>query len=320
MDRATEAFRPSAAMDRYRGADVDREKEKLLIRYRPRYRVHGKFAPHSLCFDHAGTVYTLRRSVSEGGIGMKRDIYMELTKKIRLQRRLHRCYELRTRYSATLIRVVNIVLPAEVIFLVLSKLTSLSRFVTWLTPLAMQIAIGAAASVLFIANLLTEVFESDRRPLLHRAAIDRLTELLDEITAHDWQSKSKRAREESYDHFNKRFLQIATSSPTFTDRQFHRAVVYSLRTKATNMARKEAPFAPFWTVRRIAKRKVAEVVSDRQDPLFEVSKRSCNDRGLQERFSGEETDSYSKEEGKKELPAGGQGASRVGDWTAPPTG
>lgn len=213
---------------------------------------------------------------------MNDETYASLTKKIRLQRRLHRCYELRTRFTAKTIRIVNIILPAEVMFLVLSKITSLQRYVMWLTSIDVQIAIGAAASILFVVNIVTEVLESDRLHLEHRKAIDRLTELLEEIANLDWSTKSKKAQNEAYDHFNKRFFQIATTSPTFTDKQFQRGMVYVLRSKALKMARKEAPFAPFWQVRKIAKEKVYEVIDDRDDPLFDISPPPSSKRSNQQ--------------------------------------
>lgn len=83
-------------------------------------------------------------------------------------------------------------------------------------------------------------------------------------------AKSARMRSETFENFNKRYLQITVTSLTFTDKQFERGMVYLLRSKATKSARKEQPFAPFWQIRKFAKEKVGEILSDETDPLYDV--------------------------------------------------
>ncbi|WP_455381459.1 hypothetical protein [Salinispira pacifica] len=197
-------------------------------------------------------------------------IYVDLVKKIRLQRGLHRYYELRTRYVATVIRVINIVLPAHIVFLVFSDITSLSSVIRWLTPAVIKFTIGGAGFVLFITSLVTEVFKGDRRHLDHRRAIERYSELLQEIELSDFGGRSAKMRGELFESYHKRYLQITVTSPTFTDKQFEVAMTYLIRSKALKLARKENPFASPWQARRIAKRKVPEVLSDESDPLYEL--------------------------------------------------
>jgi len=43
---------------------------------------------------------------------------------------------------------------------------------------------------------------------------------------------------------------------------------YLLRSKAIKMARKEQPFASPWKIRRLAKRKVNDILQDPTDPLY----------------------------------------------------
>lgn len=188
-------------------------------------------------------------------------------------------YELQTRYVSTVIRIVNIVLPAHIIFLALSDIASLGKYVAWLTPMNVELTIGISGFALFVVNILTEVFKGDLRHLEHRKAIERYTELLQEIIMSESPSaegtsvkpaKSARMRSETFENFNKRYLQITVTSLTFTDKQFERGMVYLLRSKATKSARKEQPFAPFWQIRKFAKEKVGEILSDETDPLYDV--------------------------------------------------
>ncbi len=197
-------------------------------------------------------------------------IYVDLVKKIRLQRGLHRYYELRTRYVATTIRIINIVLPAHIVFLVFSDLTSLTHLVRWLTPAVVEITIGGAGFVLFITSLVTEVFKGDKRHLDHRRAIERYNELLQEIELSDFSGRSAKMRSELFESYHKRYLQITVTSPTFTDKQFETAMTYLIRSKALKLARKENPFASPWHARKIARTKVPEVLSDETDPLYEL--------------------------------------------------
>ncbi|HUX11685.1 MAG TPA: hypothetical protein VMW87_01580 [Spirochaetia bacterium] len=197
-------------------------------------------------------------------------IYLDLVNKIRLQRGLHRYYELRTRYVATAIRVVSIVLPAHIVFLVFSDLTSLTSHVKWLTRGVIEITIGAAGFILFVTSLVTEVFKGDRRHLDHRRAIERYSELLQEIELLDFSGRSAKMRAELFDSFHKRYLQITVTSPTFTDKQFESAMTYLVRSKALKLARKENPFASNRQVRKIARSKVPEVLADESDPLYRL--------------------------------------------------
>lgn len=194
-------------------------------------------------------------------------IYRGLVRKIRVQRGLHRYYELRTRFSATLIRVINIVLPAHIVFLVFSDLTTLKQYIRWLTPIVVELLIGGAGFVLFVTSILTEVFKGSQRHLDHRRAIERCTELLQEIELCDLQSMSAKMRGEAFENFHKRYLQITVTSPTFTDKQFERATSYLLRSKALKLARRENPFAHCWQIRRIARSKVKDILEDEEFEL-----------------------------------------------------
>ena len=198
-------------------------------------------------------------------------IYRDLVRRIRVQRGLHRYYELRTRFSATLIRVINIVLPAHIVFFVFSDITTFSRYVPWLTPFVVEIFIGVAGFILFITSILTEVFKGDRRHLDHRRAIERCAELLQEIKLCDLQAMSGKMRGEAFENFHKRYLQITVTSPTFTDKQFERASAYLLRQKALKLARRENPFAHPWRIRKIALSKVKEVLEDEEFELNRLS-------------------------------------------------
>ena len=214
---------------------------------------------------------------------MNDEMWNELIKKIRLQRGLHRCYELQTRYVSTVIRIVNIVLPAHIIFLAFSDIASLSKYISWLTPMNVELTIGVSGFALFVVNILTEVYKGDLKHVEHRKAIERYSELLQEINISDSPQghvgKSARMRSETFENFNKRYLQITVTSPTFTDKQFERGMVYLLKSKAIKSARKEQPFARFWQVRKIAKGKVAEIIDDETDPLYGVPFTRKNLRG-----------------------------------------
>jgi len=196
------------------------------------------------------------------------NIYQDIVRKIRLQRGIHRYFELRTRFTATLVKVINIVLPAHIVFLVFSDLTSLTGYVAWLTPMRVELLIGGAGFILFVTSVLTEVFKGDQRHTEHRRAIERYTELLQEVELMDFRGKSAKMRGESFQNLHKRYLQTTVTSPTFTDKQFDRAMGYLLRSKAIKMARKEQPFASPWKIRRLAKRKVNDILQDPTDPLY----------------------------------------------------
>ena len=214
---------------------------------------------------------------------MNDEMWNELIKKIRLQRGLHRCYELQTRYISTVIRIVNIALPAHIIFLAFSDLASLNRYISWLTPVNVELTIGVSGFALFVVNVLTEVYKGDLKHVEHRKAIERYTELLQEITIsgapQGGSGKSAKMRSETFENFNKRYLQITVTSPTFTDKQFEKGMVYLLKSKATKSARKENPFAPFWQIRKIAKDKVSDILDDESDPLYGIPFAAHNIRG-----------------------------------------
>jgi hypothetical protein len=195
-------------------------------------------------------------------------LYEGLLRKIRLQRGLHRYYELRTRRTANLVKSLNIILPAHIVFLVFSDVAALSSHLHWLTPQLIGGLIGATGFILFVTSVLTEVFKGDQRHLDHRQAIENLAELLQEIEISDVRDKSPEMRRDLFENFNKRYRQITITSPKFTDKQFDRAVAYLLRSKARKLARKENPFANWLMLDKLAKRKVAEVLADKSDPLY----------------------------------------------------
>lgn len=73
---------------------------------------------------------------------------------------------------------------------------------------------------------------------------------------------------EAWERCDKRIFQIAATGPTFTDKQFERGMVHAMRSKSPKMARKEAPFVPFWWGRKIAKERVSDVIDVRDNPPF----------------------------------------------------
>jgi len=188
-----------------------------------------------------------------------KEIQKDLTKKIILQRGVHGYYERRTQINANFFKTANIILPALIALLALLDFAFISEYISWLTDELAIVFIGILGFVLFILGILFEVFDIGSKPVEHRKAIEQYSILLRTIRNIDLESMTPELQQMTLDGFNQSYLNIASTTIRFTDRQFSIGETNFIRHQAIRRARKENPFAWPWQIRALAKQKVKEL-------------------------------------------------------------
>jgi hypothetical protein len=82
----------------------------------------------------------------------------DLVRKIRLQIGVHSFYESRTRKVATIHKTINIILSTMISLLAFSDVSLMSTYIDFLDPDLTRFTIGVFAFLLFLENVLVEVF------------------------------------------------------------------------------------------------------------------------------------------------------------------
>ena len=165
----------------------------------------------------------------------------------RLSRAVHAYHERYTQRISRLVKTLNIVLSAFLLFLVFSDLTPLSTSIPWFADLTFsKLMIGIFALALFISNVLMEVFAVNSRWLEHRLAITNYSDLLAQFAKAYSVDQSDQARRQMLDLLRQRYALLTMSGPALTDQEFQAGEISYRRFLAKQLARQENPFGWLW--------------------------------------------------------------------------
>ena len=189
---------------------------------------------------------------------LKQDV-ADMIWKARLRRGVHAYHERYTQRISRLVKTLNIVLSAFLLFLVFSDLTPLSTSIPWFADLTFsKLLIGIFSLVLFIANVLMEVFAVNSRWLEHRLAITNYSDLLAQFAKAYSVDQSAQVPRKTLDLLKQLYTQLTMSDSALTDQQFQAGEISYRRFLARQLAQEENPLGWFWQIRKATKEKVKD--------------------------------------------------------------
>ena len=186
---------------------------------------------------------------------LKQDV-ADMIWKARLRRGVHAYHERYTQRISRLVKTLNIVLSAFLLFLVFSDLTPLSTSIPWFADLTFsKLLIGIFSLVLFIANVLMEVFAVNSRWLEHRLAITNYSDLLAQFAKAYSVDQSAQVPRKTLDLLKQLYTQLTMSDPALTDQQFQAGEISYRRFLRDNLPKRRIRLGGFGRLERLPKRK-----------------------------------------------------------------
>jgi hypothetical protein len=184
--------------------------------------------------------------------------------------------EHRTRIGSTIFKTLNIVLPAVIALLAFSDINYVSTYLPWLTEGLVRLTIGIFGFLLFLVDVLAEVFDVSEKHAKHREAINLYSDLLRDLRTVKLDNESPEMRDKILQVFNQRYLQTTITTVNLTHKEFTKAEAHYLRYRAERHARRDDPFAWPWKVRKVAKQKAKDLLI--LEGTFHTESQSDSDR------------------------------------------
>jgi len=176
----------------------------------------------------------------------------DLVRKSRLQRGVHSYYHKKTRRLSLVARGSTIVASA-----VMATLAVVDPEVLTAVGLSMQnptrnAILGIIGFLLFLVNLLIEVFDVNGRYLRHGDSIEQYSKLLRDMRAAHLESEPVDTRAKLLAQYSDRYMLIAGASISMSDTQFEKGRIVYTKRCLLMLARKDLPFGLPWKVRKLA--------------------------------------------------------------------
>lgn len=181
----------------------------------------------------------------------------DLVRKIRLQRGVHDVFEGRARALLTIQKTINVVITAFITLIVFADFGLIGKVIPQYSGQPASITVGVIAFILFVMNALADVFGLSNRHTDHLRAIQLYSDLLRDIKQLKASNHDSDTEREVLLQLNDRYMQITFSTLNVGGRRFVRGEKIYLRRRALRLAKKEAPFAYWWTIRKRAEELVS---------------------------------------------------------------
>lgn len=182
----------------------------------------------------------------------------EIVRKIRLQRGVHDVFEDNARRLLTVQKVINVIMTAFITLIVFADFGLIGKILPQYSGDPAIITVGVMSFVLFVMNALADVFSLSSRYTDHLRAIQLYSDLLRDIKQSQTASYDESTEREILLQFDNRYMQITLSSLNLGGRKFEHGETIYLRRCARRLAKKEAPFASCWAI----KKRATELVAD----------------------------------------------------------
>jgi hypothetical protein len=182
----------------------------------------------------------------------------DLVRKIRLQRGVHDVFEGKARALLTAQKTINVVFTAFITLIVFADFGLIGKILPHFSGQPASITVGVISFIIFVMNALADVFGLSSRYTDHLRAIQLYSDLLRDIKQSKVNTYDSVTEREVLMQLNDRYMQITFSSLNVGGRRFVHGETIYLRRRALRLAKKEAPFAYWWTIRKRAQELVSE--------------------------------------------------------------
>ena len=183
-------------------------------------------------------------------VNITSELLQDVIRKIRIQRGLHAVFEQRTKSLSVFLKVINISLSSLVATLAFSDTQILRILLPFIDSSLVLLYIGGIGFLLFIGNILIEVFSIHQHHQEHRMAIELFTSLLREIKEKLQDSDVNQSS--LAEIYNQRYLQVVTNTRKFTNRQYSKSHPKYVRSNCRRLVLKKNPFIRPWKIREAA--------------------------------------------------------------------
>jgi len=180
----------------------------------------------------------------------------DLVRKIRQQRGVHDQLADAVRWQIAVLKTSNVIVTAFMSLVVFADFGLILKLAPQLSGFVVSLTVGCAAFLLFVANALADTFNIHERHASHQRTIHQLSELLRDVRKAYLESLPPEQAKPILHQLNERYMHIMAASENVGTRQFELAQAAYLRQQARRLARKEDPFASWFTVRKRAREKV----------------------------------------------------------------
>ena len=192
------------------------------------------------------------------GYSELKGLQSDLIRKIRQQRGVQDHLSEALQKQVISLKAANVVISAFITLVVFADFGLIAKIAPSIRSTTVMLTIGTLSLVLFIANALAEAFSIQERLATHFTTIHLLSELLRDIRKAELGPTDADKQKVVLEQFNDRYMQIMAVSPNVGASRFEKAQAAYLRHQARRLARKDKPFASWWTIRRIAEDYVGE--------------------------------------------------------------
>ena len=153
------------------------------------------------------------------------EIIDDLERKIKVQRDNHSFFEQKRKNISIWIKCINIIIPGIITFIAFSDFDFLTKHFN-INNFKSIIIIGLLSFILFLISIFDEIFKLTSNYQSHRLAIEQYSLLLRDIKI--FKKEIDQCDHEdivnAVENYNQRYLQISSSSITFTDKEFLQAL------------------------------------------------------------------------------------------------
>ena len=155
--------------------------------------------------------------------------------------------------------ILNVFGSSIISLLAFSDIDILSKILMINSFDILKIILGLIGFVMFIVNVLSQIFNLTEMRMLHRKAVELYSDLLRDIRQAHAHSENNQISQELLEAFNNRYLQTTIAAVPVTISKFEKAEAGDLRHEANRRALRINPFAKYWQLRKLAKEQVEEV-------------------------------------------------------------
>ncbi len=172
------------------------------------------------------------------------EIIDDLIKKVKIQRDLHSYFEQKRKALSILIKVINILIPGLLTLIAFADFDYISILIKIENTRYIIIFLGILSFCLFVISIFDEIFNLTTNFRSHRLSIEQYSLLIRDIKIFKKKIDKFQDNEiiRKIEAYNERYMQISSSSLTFTDKEYLKASKASKIKKRIKLEISRNPF------------------------------------------------------------------------------